>query len=363
MASPRRRPHSSLKADVFDRPQAYDLFQALRIVEAVAVEEARAAGQEPPDPIGRGVEPAKAAANIRAAVPLGFASAEVNAVSRPRSGGPIQVTQTVVGLTGPSGVLPHAVSEMVHVSVRDRNPGLREFLDLFNNRLAGLLYDAWAKYRLSVEQDRAKRVATPRTIDSALKAIVGFGSPSLGDRTEAPDSTLVFFGGLLSRTGRSASAVERILSGMLRQPVRVEQFHGEWLPVDIADRTRLPGADMPAGAYCRLGDDMVIGERTFDIESSVMLLVGPLHYETFRSLLPDGKSASMFVDLAAIALGPDKSFRVRLALVPDEIPPLALTADRDTPEANRLGWNTWLLSQRPRRGPVEAEFRPAPHLR
>ena len=36
-------------------------------------------------------------------------------------GGPVELTQTIVGLTGPSGVLPHALSELVQVSVRERN--------------------------------------------------------------------------------------------------------------------------------------------------------------------------------------------------------------------------------------------------
>lgn len=363
MASPRRRPHSSVKADIFERPQAYDLFQAVRIVEAIAAEEAKTAGLEPPDPVGRGVEPSKAPVAIRAAVPLGFAAAEVSTVTRPRTGGPIQLTQTVVGLTGPSGVLPHAFSELVHVSVRDRNPGLREFLDLFNNRLAGLLYDAWAKYRVAVEHDRAGRVATPRKIDAALKAVVGIGGPALSGRTQAPDATAVFFGGLLGRVARSAAAVERILSGMLGHPVRVGQFDGEWLPIDVADMTRLPNAAAPAGTYCRLGEDTVIGERTFDIQSSVMLHVGPLHYAAFRSLLPDGSRAGMLVDLAAIALGPDKAFRVRLALLPDEVPALRLTDEPDRAGASRLGWNTWLASSRPRPAPAEAEFRPPAHLR
>ncbi|MEO3389447.1 type VI secretion system baseplate subunit TssG [Mesorhizobium sp. CAU 1741] len=363
MASARRRPHTSLKSDIFDRPQAYDLFQVLRVIEALAVEEADAAGVEKPDPLGRGVEPGKAAAAIRAAVPLGYAAAEATTVARPRAGGPVQVTQSVIGLTGPSGVLPHAISEMVHVSVRERNPGLREFLDLFNNRLAGLLYEAWAKYRLTVEHDRATRFGMPRRIDAALRAIVGIGSPAVSNRTEAPDETLVFFGGLLGRTGRSALAVERALSGMLGHTVRIEQFAGAWLPISEADRTRLPGPGKAAGAFCRLGEDMVLGERTFDIESSVVLVVARLHYAPFRSLLPDGARAQTLADLAAIALGPEKAFRVRLSLLPEDVPPLVLDRDRDAPEASRLGWNTWLPSSRPRKEPAEVEFRCAPHLR
>lgn len=363
MASARRRPNSSLKSDIFERPQAYDFFQAVRIIEAMAADEAAAVGASRPDAVGRGIDPENASISIHAAVPLGFAAAEVNAVRRPRGGGPVEMTQTVVGLTGPSGVLPHAFSEMVQISVRERNPGLREFFDLFNNRLAGFLYDAWAKYRITVERERASRLSTPRPIDSALRAFVGIGMPSLSGRTETPDATFVFFGGLLGREGRSSTAVEQVLCGMLGFAVRLEQFHGEWLPIDAADRSRLPSADLPDGAYCRLGEDTVIGERTFDVQSSVILHVEPLRYPVFRSLLPDGNQARKFADLAAMAIGQDKTYRIRLGLRPEEVQPLQLTTDRDLPEANRLGWNTWLNATQPRSQPVQAEFRPIPHLR
>jgi type VI secretion system protein ImpH len=363
MASARRRPNSSLKSDIFERPQAYDFFQAVRIIEAMAAEEAAAVGESRPDAVGRGIDPKNASISIHAAVPLGFAAAEVNAVRRPRGGGPVEMTQTVVGLTGPSGVLPHAFSEMVQISVRERNPGLREFFDLFNNRLAGFLYDAWAKYRIAVERSRASRLSTARPIDAALRALVGIGMPSLSGRTETPDATFVFFGGLLGREGRSSTAVEQVLCGMLGFAVRVEQFHGEWLPIDVADRSRLPGPDLPDGAYCRLGEDTVIGERTFDVQSSVILHVEPLRYQVFRSLLPDGSQARKFTDLAAMAIGQDKTYRIRLGLRPEEVQPLRLTADRDLPEASRLGWNTWLNAAQPRSESVQAEFRPIPHLR
>src|SRR5690606_33888167 len=129
------------------------------------------------------------------------------------------------------------------------------------------------------------------------------------------------------------------------------------------DRTRLPDRTSPEGNFARLGEDCVAGARAFDLESSVRLHIGPLHYAIFRSLLPDGQRARMLSDMAALALGPDKSFRVRLELLPDEIPPLKLGGSEEDPEASRLGWNSWLCASRPRPSPVAAEFHPTPHLR
>lgn len=363
MASARRRSNSSVKSDIFDRPQLYDFFQAVRLLEKIAADESRTANLELPDPVGRGVEPKNAAIKIRSAVPLGFAAAEVTSVRRPRSGGPIEMIQTLVGLTGPSGVLPHALSELTQVSVRERNPALRDFFDIFNNRLAGHLFDAWAKYRIALEKERARTLRTAEPIDRALKSIVGLGLPTIANRTATPDATLVCYGGLLSREGRSSAAVESALSGALGQTVRVEQFFGEWLAIAPADRTKLPDRLNPEGSFARLGEDSVVGGRSFDLQSSVRLHIGPLGYDFFRSLLPDGHRALMLSDMAALALGPDKAFHVRLELLPNEVPDLKLGGDRDDPGASRLGWNSWLGASRPRRSPVAAEFRPAPHLR
>lgn len=364
MASTRRRSGASLKSSLFEQPQGFDFFQFVRLLEATAAEESRAAGRPPPDPVGSGVDPRNAAVTIRSAVPLGFASAEVSALRRPRrGGGPVEMMQTLVGLTGPSGVLPHAVSELVQVSVRERNPALRDFLDVFNNRLAGLLYDAWTKYRIVVEKERSERLGKPSTIDTALKSIVGVGLPAIANRMRTADETLVFFGGLLARRGRSVLAVQRALSGAIGHPVRLVQFLGQWLPIARADRTRLPDRGSPQGTYAQLGQSAVIGERTFDVQSSVLLCVGPLRYPEFRSLLPDGDRARMLSDLAAFALGADKSFRIRLELQPDQVPDLRLDTDETDTGANRLGWNTWLGSPRARTESATVEFQPPPHLR
>ena len=138
MARSRRRSYSSLIDDLTDNPRAYDFFQVVRLIERASAIAAKRAGREPPEPVGRGSDPKKAVMRFRAAVSLGYAASEVISVRR-EPGAPFEINQTVFGLTGPSGALPHAFSELVQASVRDRNSGLREFLDLFNDRLTSCL--------------------------------------------------------------------------------------------------------------------------------------------------------------------------------------------------------------------------------
>lgn len=361
MARSVRRPRSPLIADLFAQPSAYTLFQAIRLVEQAEAASARAEGRTPPDPVGRGIDPRRASISIRASIPLAFAAAEVTDLTR-RTDGPPALTQAVAGLAGIAGVLPHTFTEMVQSSIRERELGLRAFLDLFNNRLVGLLYDAWAKHRLVIEHERRSLRGTRTPIDQIFGAVVGLGQPALRDRMAVPDATPIHFGGLLGRNVPSAQAVDQILSGALGYPIRVEQFHGAWLAIAPADQTRLPNATRPQGAYCRLGDDMVAGTRVWDLQSGVRLVVGPLRYRDFLAFLPEGPMQRRLADLATLILGPEIVVHTRLVLKPDEVPQARPGRDpRATPDG-RLGLNTWLGWDGRRTRPGEVDLRPASPL-
>ena len=141
----------------------------------------------------------------------------------------------------------------------------------------------------------------------------------------------------------------------------IEQFDGEWLPIDAQDRTRLPCRSHPSGNFCRLGQDAVVGARTYDVVSGVVLSIGPLGYTAFRSLLPDGSRAKAINEVFALAVGAEKRFRVRLALRREVAP--RLRAGVDGPRGPRLGWNTWLGEHPAHCRAALADFRPGPHLR
>lgn len=355
MARTRWRPDSSLISDVMRRPEAYEFFQAVRLVERSYAMSARRLGAPPPEPVGRGSDPKSAPLFMRSSTSLAYAAAEVTELVQRE--GRWNMIQTVIGLNGSTGVMPHALSELVYSSVRERNSGLREFLDLFNNRLAGLLYEAWAKQRIAVESERRNLPGARTPIESMLRAVIGIGLPSLSERMSLPDAIVIHYAGLLSRNARSATTIEQVLSGALGQPVQVEQFLGEWLPIAVADQTKLPSSDVPEGIFSRLGEDTVLGARAWNVEGTVRLHIGPMTYSVFESLLPEGHGSSRLADLATFALGPDLAFISRLILRAEEVPSLRLQADAGEPAANRLGWNTWLGWNGARESNGEVDFR------
>lgn len=342
MASTRRRSHPSLIADLERTPGGFELFQVMRLAERVVARQRRAAGRPLPDAAGRGVDPAQASVRLRSGTQLAYAGDEVSSV-RFNTDGPAEILQNVVGLLGSTGTMPHAFSELVQTSVRDRNTGLRSFLDLFNDRLGALLYDAFAKYRIEIETERAD-LTRITTIDDLIRSLVGLGGRPARSRLGTPDPAILHHAGLLSRHSRSVHAVERTLSSTLGQTVLVEQFVGEWLPIAPSERTRLAIGREPGDTFARLGRDAVVGERVWSVQGCVRLCVGPLGYDVFESFLPGGERDTKLRSMAGFALGADTAFGLRLTLKAPDVPPFRLGGAPGAGKASRLGWNTWVSS-------------------
>ena len=70
-----------------------------------------------------------------------------------------EVTVGLIGLTGPSGVLPRYYSEVVTQTLRARSTALRDFLDLLAHRFVAFFARAGIKYRPA----RAAETASLRT--------------------------------------------------------------------------------------------------------------------------------------------------------------------------------------------------------
>ena len=74
-----------------------------------------------------------------------------------------ELTVGMIGLTGPSGVLPRSYSEIVTQTRRSRSTALHEFLDLLGHRFVGFFARAAMKYRPA----RAAETAALRGPDAA----------------------------------------------------------------------------------------------------------------------------------------------------------------------------------------------------
>jgi type VI secretion system protein ImpH len=263
-----------------------------------------------------------------------------------------ELTLSLMGLIGVSGVMPGHYSQWVLEAYRDNNPVPRDFLDMFNHRALSLFVRAAGKYRLPLAFERGG--SRGDSISASLLALIGMRGPALQGRQAVSDETLVFYAGHFAQHRRSAGGLQQMLSDRFERPIGVAQFQGRWADLLPSEQTRLGGAGQ-SGGYATVGADAVVGSRVWDVQGSFRVTLGPLDYSKFLEFMP---GAAQMRELAAMTrsyVGPALSFDVQLTLKGTEVPPLRLTVAA-APTA-RLGWNTWLPTRGARGDARDAVFR------
>jgi type VI secretion system protein ImpH len=163
------------------------------------------------------------------------------------------------------------------------------------------------------------------------------------------DLALLHFAGLFGHKPRNVVGIEAIIRDYFDLPARVLQFTGQWLYLEPANLSRLPGES--GGVNFELGVNAVAGERVWDVVSKFRVRLGPLHYHQFVEFLPDPAPASvrkgifLLSQLVRLYVGIELDFEVQLALRGGEVPDLVLQDAGEGDLGARLGWNTWMPSE------------------
>jgi type VI secretion system protein ImpH len=336
----------ALSQTLLDEARRFDFFQAVRLLEHMARERAVEDSHRAWRPLGQDW-PDREAVRFRALAALSFPTSAIREI-RPPTGPdaeerPLEMLVTFLGLTGPSGVLPQHYTALLIERIRQRDFALRDFLDLFHHRLLSLFYRAWQKYRLPFNYEQARLDAAAEDSDPctwSLYCLVGLGSPSLRHRLAVDDEAFLYYGGHFAHQPRCADSLERLLVDYFGLPVRLEQFHGQWLYLGEDDCTQFPGEEYPAGRNLELGVSLVVGRRVWDVQSKFRLRLGPLTYEQFRGFMPDGDGFGRLCQLTRSYVGSEFDYDVQPVLKRAEVP--ACRLDSQGPERRRLGWDTWV---------------------
>jgi len=321
----------SVEEILFGESYRFDFFQAVRLLEAIYRNR---------NPVGRQGSPGQEVVRFHSYLTLSFPASEIQEIM-PASGGdesPAQMTESFMGLAGPSGPLPRHYTVLMLDRQRRKDFVLRDFLDLFNHRLISLFYRAWEKYRFQIDYERAARAghAASDSFSMHLFDLVGMGTNGLRGRLEFGDQVLLFYAGLLAQHPRSGSALAGILSDCFGVKVDVVQFVGQWLEITEENRTRLG----PGEVNNRLGIGAVAGKRIWDQQAKFKLRLGPLSWREFSRFLPDGDAFRPLVQMTRYFAGQEFDFDLQLVLNAAEVPPLRL-GDKNS----RLGFSTWLKTR------------------
>ncbi|HEY8746367.1 MAG TPA: type VI secretion system baseplate subunit TssG [Tepidisphaeraceae bacterium] len=338
-----------------DAPQ-FDFFQAVRLLVRQSRQNASVNGSAPP---GEDSSPAKEAVRFRSSPTLSFAAAPIQSIKPPADGAPAEMTVTFMGLTGPSGALPHHYTSTVIEQERNRDPSMRAFFDLFHHRLVSHFYRAWEKYRFPTAYERTRlgtsghdrtTAHTPWNgtdpFTSALMCLVGLGNRGHQGRLNVGEELLLFYAGQYSRRPRSAGTLATLLTDCFGVTTEVLQFHGRWLPLEEADRSRLGRPDGAEG-YCTLGRSLVLGRQVWECQSRFRIRLGPLTYDQFCKFLPGSEGLRQATELTRMYAGAEFDFDVEPVLLAAERPRSRLGRKG----GGRLGANFWLSS-----GPAAKDF-------
>jgi type VI secretion system protein ImpH len=334
----------SVKEWLFAEAYRFDFFQAVRLLELIYSECA---------PVGEGPEPEKEPVRFSSRISFDFPASDVQDLLAPDPGdhensAPRMVTN-FLGLAGVNGPLPAPLAELILERIRQRDTGMRDFLDIFNHRLISLMYRTRKVHRVALSS------AAPEhgPMANYLYAFLGLGLPGLRNRmneTVGPaaggleDRALLPYAGLLSQKPRSVVGLERVLSDYFQSRVAVEQFHGAWRCIEPDQWTTLGRS----GQNQLLGQTIVLGSRIWDQQGRFWIVVGPLSLEHFLQFLPDGNAYQPFCAMARFYVGAEFEFRIRLKIKAAEIPELRLGR-------SKLGWTTWLKT-RPLRHDSQVEI-------
>ncbi|GAB6178174.1 hypothetical protein JCM16814_30650 [Desulfobaculum senezii] len=249
----------------------------------------------------------------------------VEVAGRGTAGGKPALAVNFLGLAGAAGPLPAPYTDVVLERAGARDTCLRDFLDLFNNRLVALFYASVGAYRPVAGHD-CHPADSPMA--GFVFSLMGMGTPGLRQSPApdapgaagVPDAVLLRHAALYGAYPKSAAGLERVVADAFGVPARVEEFRGAWLDIEPEDQTRLG----VAGANIRLGENAVLGTRVWEQSAGVTLRLGPLCWEDYRALLPQppGTRRTALEQLVAFYVGEGVDVHIALELAaPSAIAP------------------------------------------
>lgn len=249
-----------------------------------------------------------------------FAPSEVAAAV---ASAPLRLHIENFGLFGCNGPLPAHLTEYAAAREReDEDRVFRDFVNLFEHRMATLFYRAWASAEPVVDYER---------FHSYLAALLGIVEEPLRNRDVVDDAAKCHRAGRFALATKPLEGLEDVLSDYFGCDVRLMPFDPRWLDIPQDQLFRL-GSSWGN----RLGFESTPGHRSWQCQFSFRIVVRDLTFARFVGFLPGSDSLSALRDLVLLYVGRELHWNVELRLLPGEAPPLKLAGGM------RLGWSTWI---------------------
>ena len=245
-----------------------------------------------------------------------------------------------MGLLGVQGALPlHYTERIGQWQSVHADAAPRAFLDLLSGRMLALYYEAWRKHR--VDHAAASR---PDRFMPRLLALAGITGEASGmGHAGTPDAALAYFAGMLQQRPRSAPVLQALLAGYFDVPVTLEETVGHWSRLDAQEQGAL-------GAGAVLGENTMLGARSWRPDLRARLRIGPLSRARFERFLPSGDMAAALARMLTLFGVPGIDFEVQLVLRAGEVAPSQLGGAAAVGSPVRLGRTSFLVT-----GPADSD--------
>lgn len=192
------------------------------------------------------------------------------------------------GLYGPNGPMPLHLTEQMWDRLHNHgDPCLHDFADIFHHRFACLLFRAWADAQPVSSFDRGEKSG----FGEHVAALAGYGSALLQDRDALADNFKLRHAGQFSRHIRSAHELGVLMRYYLGVPVEVQEYAFDYLRLEADVTSRLGGQNSV------LGHSLVLGDRVPDVQSSFLVMLGPMPQEEYDRFAPEARLLAEIRDI------------------------------------------------------------------
>lgn len=363
-------------------PTSFDFFEAVRRIQRVALCARIASGGEHPEtsiawaaPLGAGNSARSPIVFFRSHVSNSFPASSIQDVQkvqfRDRQGRlsqKLEMTVNFMGLHGPNGILPKHYNDIL-IQLQRNNltkeaSALRDWFDLFNNRMITLFYMAWERTQMPVQRERSIISGFQDPFGNFFRSLGGLYTEGLqnriqvqtvsnGGKTTQTMSDL-FLSTQLSRSRprMSVALVQTLIAKATGTPVQVKCFTPRWSVIPSPALARLGGT--AGGTHAQLGVNATLGTRILNWQSNYSIHIGPVDWHGLNRMLPaspaqNQKSSRTMLDavrtLARLKTDPTLNSTVRIRLRADSLRPARLGSGSESAgldQSSKLGWNTWL---------------------
>jgi type VI secretion system protein ImpH len=316
--------NSTLYESLANDPCSFEFVQAVTLLQRL---------QDTMRPVGGFSNPAEEAVRFAANPRLGFPASEIQKLEIDGKQPP-KMTVNFMGLTGPSGVLPHPYSEEILKRIRNKDYTLAAFFDVFNHRAISLFYRAWQKFHFPVTYASQNG----GFFSQYLLDLVGLGTKGLRNRQtpDLDDEVLLHYVSLVAMQSGSAVALEQILSDYFEVPIEIQEFTGSWYPLDLPTQCEMTEDETVSR---ELGRGAVVGDAIWDRQGRVRIRIGPMNMESYKEFLPEGSAYSGLRAITRFFSNQCIDFEAQLVLERSQVSPIKL--DFDSSQPARLGWLSW----------------------